>query len=135
MVNRSQDVVTCRIEPTFRGAGFECYTVPPDDTTTLELPSFRVGLILTPQSLAEKETLLDEKEAAAPDDFAIRVPLSLTALWKAVPVSEDCPWLVYRVKVRNNAPSSASYSSHAHTRSLRSTISCSYFPAETCARS
>lgn len=105
VVNRSQDVVTCRIEPTLRGTGFEYYTVHPDSTATLELPSFRVGLVLTPHSLAEKGALLDEKdsEAAAPDNFAIRVPLSLSALWKAVPTSEDCPWLVYRVKVCSNS--------------------------------
>ncbi|GJE87940.1 PLC-like phosphodiesterase [Phanerochaete sordida] len=99
VVNRSPHVVVCRIEPTYRGTGSEYYSVLPSDTETLKLPSFRVGLVLAPQLQAEKAAMFDEAAPTAVDDFAIRVPLSLGAKWIAVPVPEECPWLVYRVKV------------------------------------
>lgn len=101
VVNRSEDIVNCRAEKCTKQDGDDTMLVFPGASTTLELPSFRVGLILTPQPVATKSSSVDEKWSVAPDGFTVTGPLALTAAWKEVPVPEKCPWLIYRIKVRS----------------------------------
>ncbi|KIP02632.1 hypothetical protein PHLGIDRAFT_32127 [Phlebiopsis gigantea 11061_1 CR5-6] len=100
VVNCSLDVVNCRAEKCgVEGDGDGAKLVFPGASMTLELPSFRVGLVLTPQSVTEKSSSVDEKWSVAPTGFSVRGPLALGAMWKEVPVPGQCPWIMYRIKV------------------------------------
>lgn len=100
IVNRSLDIVNCRADECVEDDSDGAKLVFPGASMTLELPSFRVGLVLTPQSVTEKSSSVDEKWSVAPTGFSVRGPLALAAMWKEVPVPGQCPWIIYRIKVR-----------------------------------
>ena len=99
IVNRSEDIVNCRAEKASKRDSNGDKMIFPGASMTLEVDSFRVALILTPQSVTAKSSSVDEKWSVAPNGFAVRGSLALTAIWKAVPVPEKCPWIIYRIKV------------------------------------
>ncbi len=66
---------------------------------TVKVKKFSTPLTLSPQPISEKVTSLDDKWSISPNGFDIRLPMRLTAMWKVVKVSEDCPWRIYRSKV------------------------------------
>lgn len=102
VVNCSTETVSCHVGRQDTCEAQSDISILPASSTTLEIPSFRrSALILTPQAARSKSAAgLDEKQAVAPDRLAVRVPLSLGALWKEVDVPEGCAWRVYRSKVR-----------------------------------
>ena len=100
IINRSQDIVNCSAEKCVKGDSDGARLIFPGASMMLELPSFRVGLILTPQSVTQKSSSVDEKWSVAPTGFDVRGPLAFGAMWKEVPVLEECPWIIYRIKVR-----------------------------------
>lgn len=102
IVNRTDDIVTYYAEHHHIKAGVEAQThfVYPSTSVTVDLPSHSADLRLSQAHTKEKVDYSDEVHSVAPDEFTVRAPLSLGAMWKGVKVPESCPWTIYRIKVR-----------------------------------
>lgn len=106
IVNHSSEIVLCRVgQSNAKGALLiddhrrELNVILPSVAMTVDMKTFGVPLTLTPQTVTEKSTSVDEKWSISPNAFEIRMPMSLGALCKVVEVPEDCPWRIYRSKV------------------------------------
>ncbi|KAF7790998.1 hypothetical protein EIP86_001957 [Pleurotus ostreatoroseus] len=107
IVNHSREIVLCRIGQSSTTGGSvsedhrrELDVILPSVAMTVEMKNFGVSLTLTPQTVTEKSASLDEKWMITPNGLDIRMPMSLGALCKVVSVPEDCPWRIFRTKVK-----------------------------------
>lgn len=106
IVNKSYDIVLCNVghsssKSSSHGEALpkELNVILPSVAMTLKVANFGLPITLTPQTVMEKSSSVDEKWSVSPNGFSIRMPMALGALWKAVAVPDNCPWRVYRSKV------------------------------------
>ncbi|KAJ3546549.1 hypothetical protein NM688_g5503 [Phlebia brevispora] len=91
IVNHSREIVLCRISRSDAKGNAdndssrkELNVILPSVAMTLEVKNFAVPLTLTPQTVTEKSTSIDEKWSIAPNGFSIRMPMAMGAFWKVI---------------------------------------------------
>ena len=109
IVNQASEAILCTIGRSCLSrvssdeeAGQKLNIILPSTSVTLKVASFAFPLTLMPQGVTEKD-VSDEKLSVSANAFSVRMPMSLGALWKTIRVPEDCPWVIYRSKVRTFA--------------------------------
>jgi hypothetical protein len=108
IVNRSSHTISCRKDnPELRPkGGEEVYDIPPSETVVLDVDSLCLNLTLFSRRSAEKSTTIHDDWLSGSrglNGVEIGHVITLGATWAAVKVSEGCPWVIYRSKVRSSS--------------------------------